>query len=113
MQDVNAIAVFFSMYPKFVYNDKRGVAEEFYRMCDYFAWKKDDAAREEARHAFKEAMVIRFNGLYGTDVTNLESWHKLCVAVHIEPLPMTIVKCKEVSPTQSPRWPFLLIVTRR
>jgi hypothetical protein len=113
MEDSNTIAAFFSMYPKFAYNDKRGVAEEFYRMCDYFSWERDDEAREEARRAFKDAMVIRLNGLYGTNITNIENWHRLCVAVHIEPLPATIVECKEVSPTQIPRWPSLLIVIRR
>ncbi|KAF3049265.1 hypothetical protein E8E11_010136 [Didymella keratinophila] len=96
MEDSNAITAFFSMYPKFVYNDKWGVAEEFYRVCDYLAWKRDDEAREEALYAFKDAMIIRFNGLYGTDITNIKSWHRRCVAVRIKSLPATIVKCKEI-----------------
>lgn len=72
------------------------MAEEFYRMCDFFSWGRDNEEREEAREAFKDAMVIRFNSLYGTDVADLENWHKLCVAVCIEPLPATISECKEV-----------------
>ncbi|KAH7119869.1 hypothetical protein B0J11DRAFT_439442 [Dendryphion nanum] len=82
-------------YPDFAYDDTRGVAEEFYRMCDFFAWGRNDDKREKARQAFKDAMVIRFNGLYGTDISNIENWHKICVAVHIEPLPSTIADCKE------------------
>ena len=95
-QDFNAISDFFSRYPSFAYDSNRGVAEEFYRMCDFFAWDRDADERLEARQAFKDAMVIRFNSLYGTDTSDIGNWHKLCVAVNIEPLPRTIAKCKEV-----------------
>ncbi|KAL6161973.1 hypothetical protein ACJQWK_11985 [Exserohilum turcicum] len=94
-QDSDAISAFFMKYPKFPYDPKRGVAEEFYRMCDFFAWGNDDAEREEARRGFKDAMVIQFNSLYGTDVSNIENWHKLCIALYVEPLPKTIHHCKE------------------
>ncbi|KAF2844096.1 hypothetical protein T440DRAFT_527865, partial [Plenodomus tracheiphilus IPT5] len=93
--DLDAISRFFSQYPTFAYDEGRGLAEEFYRMCDFFDWHRDDEKRKEARQAFKDAMVIRFNGLYGTDVADLENWHKLCTAVCIEPLPATISECKE------------------
>lgn len=79
-----------------MHDDKKDVAEEFYRMCDFFAWGQNDHERNKARQAFKDAMVIRFNGLYGTDIRDIENWHKLCVAVHIEPLPTTVRNCKEV-----------------
>ncbi|KAL6149587.1 hypothetical protein ACJBU6_11131 [Exserohilum turcicum] len=95
-QDSDAISAFFTKYPNFPYDPKRDVAEEFYRMCDFFAWDKDDVEREEARRGFKDAMVIQFNSLYGTDVANIENWHKLCIALYIEPLPETIHDCKEV-----------------
>lgn len=95
-QDLDAISTFFSRYPSFVYDKQRGVAEEFYRMCDFFGWDRDDNERKEARQAFKDAMVIRFNGLYGTDSLDIGNWHKLCIAVSIVPLPATIETCKEV-----------------
>ncbi|KAF2008253.1 hypothetical protein BU24DRAFT_429504 [Aaosphaeria arxii CBS 175.79] len=94
-QDLEAISKFFSHYPKFAYEEERGVAEEFYRMCDFFHWDRDHKDRDKARSAFKDAMVIRFNSLYGIDVADLENWHKLCIAVCIEPLPATISECKE------------------
>lgn len=101
-RDSDAISAFFTKYPDFHYDHKRGVAEEFYRMCDFFAWDKDDEQCKEARRAFKDAMVIQFNSLYGTDVANIENWHKLCVALYIEPLPDTVHHCKEVRSWQSP-----------
>jgi hypothetical protein len=106
-QDLDAISKFFSQYPSFVYKEERGVAEEFYRMCDFFDWDRDDEERKEARQAFKDAMVIRFNGLYGTDINNLENWHKLCVAVCIEPLPATISECKEVCGSNTLSFTFI------
>ena len=65
-------------------------------MCDFFDWDRESDERKGARQAFRDAMVIRFNGLYGTDVHAFENWHKLCVTVHIEPLPPTISECKKV-----------------
>jgi hypothetical protein len=94
---LGAISAFFSQYSEFAYDEKRGVAEEFYRMCNFFAWDHDDEERKEARQAFKDALVIRFNSLYGTDTSHIENWHKLCIAVSIDPLPTTIEACKEVS----------------
>jgi hypothetical protein len=51
-------------------------------MCNFFGWEKDDEERIEAHHAFKDAMVSRFNTLYRTDESDIENWHKLCVAVN-------------------------------
>jgi hypothetical protein len=42
-------------------------------------------------------MVLQFNGLYGTDVSDIENWHKLCIALNSEPLPETVADCKAVS----------------
>jgi hypothetical protein len=89
------------------------VAEEFYRMCDFFDWDRDDEERGEARQAFKDAMVIRFNSLYGTDINDLENWHKLCIAVCIEPLPATIPECKEVCDPDTLWLTFISFMIRR
>jgi hypothetical protein len=66
-------------------------------MCDFFGWDKKDKERREAHQAVKDAMLMRFNALYGTDVFNINNWHKLCVAVDIDPLPQSIKACKAVS----------------
>jgi hypothetical protein len=76
-------------------------------MCDFFDWDRDDEERAEARQAFRDAMVFRFNSLYGTDVNNLDNWHKLCIAVCIEPLPATINECEQVCDLQ-PLWLTLI-----
>jgi hypothetical protein len=65
-------------------------------MCDFFGWEKEDRQRKEARNAFKDAMVLQFNSMYGTNVHEIENWHTLCIALGIEPLPTTIDDCKKV-----------------
>lgn len=93
--DSDPIAAFFAEYPSFDYEEDQGTIEEFYRMCDYFGWDREDEERKQAHRLFKDAMVLRFNELYGTDVSSLENWHKLCIAVDIDPLPQTVEECKE------------------
>jgi hypothetical protein len=79
--------------------------QEFYRMCDFFEWEKDDEEKKSAHEEFKTAMVLTFNALYGTDVNNIESWHKLCVALDINPLPKGLEQCQRVRtpPCNAPR----------
>jgi hypothetical protein len=91
------MASFFAQYPEFDYDQNEPIAKEFYRMCDYFGWEKGDDERDEAHAEFKTAMVLKFNELYGTDTEDIECWHRLCVAVDIDPLPATIKDCKAVS----------------
>lgn len=95
-QEVDAIPAFFAQYPDFTYNDRQAVTDEFYRMCDFFGWERNDVNRRQARQAFKDAMVHHFNSVYGSDVSDIENWHRLCLAVRIETLPLTIAECKEV-----------------
>ena len=64
-------------------------------MCDYFEWDHGDQEREEAYKAFKDALVLEFNDLYGRDVDDIESWRGLCVALEW-PVPKTLSAAKEV-----------------
>ncbi len=66
-------------------------------MCDFFEWNRDDPEREEAHDNFKTAMVQQFNGLYGTEIDDIESWRGLALAVDIFPPPEEINRAKKVS----------------
>ena len=65
-------------------------------MCDFFGWDTHDDERELAHKEFKNAMVHQFNSLYGTNVNDIESWQKLCLALDIVPLPQGIKQCRKV-----------------
>ncbi|KAF2799198.1 hypothetical protein K505DRAFT_346036 [Melanomma pulvis-pyrius CBS 109.77] len=84
----------FRKYPEFNYCKGEPIVQEFYRMCDYFEWEKEDIEKKTAHEDFKTAMVLTFNSLYGTDVDDIDSWHKLCVALDIDPLPEGLKECQ-------------------
>lgn len=65
-------------------------------MCDYFDWDRDDEEKLEARELLKDALTQQFNGIYGTEVEDLESWKGLCRAIGISPIPDELEACREV-----------------
>ena len=81
------LGAFFASFPKFDYHRTAECTQEFYRMCDFFDWHREDSDRQDAHKAFKTALVKQFNALYGTEVDDIESWRGLCRALNIFPLP--------------------------
>lgn len=88
---------FFAQHPAFPYRRNAPSVQEFYRMCDYFNWDRDDFDRQNAHDEFKTALVHQFNSIYGTDVNDVESWRKLCLALDIVPLPNGLEQSRKVS----------------
>ncbi len=95
---VDHLDVFFAQYPAFSYRQNSSSTQEFYRMCDFFDWDRDDPERGEAHDSFKTALVLQFNSLYGTEVDDLQSWRGLSLALEIFPLPEDLKKAKKVNP---------------
>ena len=93
----NHLDSFFAQYPAFVYDQTSSSSEEFYRLCDFFHWDRDDPDREEAHDSFKAALVQQFNSLYGTEADDIESWRGLSLALDIVPLPDDLSEVKKVS----------------
>ena len=60
-------------------------------------WGGYNPNREEAHEAFKDALVKEFNDIYGTDENDINSWHKICVVVGLDPLPDTLEEARDVS----------------
>ena len=87
---------FFAQYPDFPYQREQSSSLEFYRMCDFFNWDRDCCERQEAHEDFKTALVHRFNGVYGTDVNDIEAWRRLYVALDISPLPDNVKNAQQV-----------------
>ncbi|KAI0723361.1 hypothetical protein C8Q76DRAFT_767296 [Earliella scabrosa] len=70
---------------------------QFYNMCDYFGRQRESKAEEKAtaRKQLQDAMVLQFNGMYGTAVNDPKAWQSLCRALEIEPVPDTLKDCRE------------------
>lgn len=95
--NLDFIGSFFAQYLDFDYCKEDSIVEEFYRMYDSFGWEKVDEEKKAAQSGFKTAMVLTFNALYGTNINDIEAWHKLCVALDITPLPNGLKACRSVS----------------
>ena len=89
-------AFFFAQYPAFNYDRDCSSSLEFYRLCDFSDWDRDDPEREEAHEKFKTAMVQQFNSMYGTEIDDIKSWRGLALALGIFPLPNDISRAKKV-----------------
>ena len=87
---------FFSTFPEFNYDNTAPFTKEFYRMCNFFNWSRENPYRNAAREEFRAAMVQEFNSLYGSDVDDLSSWQVLCRVVRINPVPDDIQICRKV-----------------
>jgi hypothetical protein len=90
------LATFFAQYPSFDYDPVQSSSKEFYRMCDFFGWDRDDDERRDAHEGFKIALVQQFNAVYGTDASDIESWEGLCTALNVKPLPGTLEEATKV-----------------
>ena len=95
----DSLDVFFAQiqYHPFRYNRNSPSYEEFFRMCDFFEWRDNSLEKRDARDAFKEALVLQFNSIYGTDENDPESWRKLCLALNVSPLPQGLEAMRDVS----------------
>ncbi|QRW27727.1 ABC transporter [Rhizoctonia solani] len=83
-------------YSSFVYDDSQPVMSEFYRMCDWFGWEKDDEERKEARDRLKDALVQEFNAIYGTDPNSLAAWKSLCLVLNLDNIPNELQACRQL-----------------
>ena len=90
------IEVFFAKHPEFNHNINGQVWDEFNALCVHYKWKDSDIKKDQARHAFKKALVAEFQKLYGTNSKSIQAWKTLCKAIRISPIPDDIKECREV-----------------
>jgi hypothetical protein len=87
---------FFDSYPPFVYDSSSSASSEFYRLCGYFGWDRDDPDRQDAHEAFKDALVKQFNVNFGTNADDLTAWQGLCASLYVNPIPDELAACRKV-----------------
>lgn len=92
----NPLSTFFASFPGFTYVASRPATKEFRRMCKHFGWELNSRPRENARAAFRDALVMEFNEIYGTDKNDIASWHALCRVLAIDPVPVGLPACRKV-----------------
>ncbi|KXN85784.1 hypothetical protein AN958_10842 [Leucoagaricus sp. SymC.cos] len=45
---------------------------------------------------YQDALVLQFNAWYGTDVDDLETWHRVLKIIGVDKLPETVSECKQL-----------------
>ncbi|KAH7909591.1 hypothetical protein BJ138DRAFT_1010527, partial [Hygrophoropsis aurantiaca] len=90
-----ALEDFFGQYSGFNYNPSQSASREFYRLCDFNTWEREDAERQVAYDAFKTALVVQFNHVYGTDEHSLSAWRNLCEVIGVVPIPEGLAACRK------------------
>ncbi|KAF8951641.1 hypothetical protein BDZ97DRAFT_1884932 [Flammula alnicola] len=93
--DAAPLAEFFAQYSMFSYNANNSATTEFYRMCDFFSWERDDHERKDAREGFRNALTKQFNSNYGTNSEDLNAWQALCARLGVSPIPETLKECRQ------------------
>ncbi|KAH6915645.1 hypothetical protein BKA70DRAFT_1092259 [Coprinopsis sp. MPI-PUGE-AT-0042] len=78
----------------FEYNEEEAANSNFYALCEWEDWKRDDPYREEVYAEFKRALVAEFNRKYGVDENDLFVWRLLCERVGILNIPWTVRECR-------------------
>ncbi|KAJ8692425.1 hypothetical protein PTI98_009737 [Pleurotus ostreatus] len=70
-------SAFFANYAGFDYNPENSAIPEFYRLCRFMGWGGYNPDREEAHE------------------NDINSWHKICVVVGLDPLPDTLEEARD------------------
>ena len=89
--------LYFLSYQSFDYDSQRSPAKEFQRLRKHMGWSQHETEGDKAWQAYCSALVQEFNAWYGRDEKNLASWHSLCRAIGINPLPDTCRACRQVT----------------
>jgi hypothetical protein len=96
---------FFRSFPSFPYDAQKSPDASFGKLLSgmrtWHTWNKKNPStwkiyREEVREGYQTALTREFNLWFGTE-DDIESWHALCRAVRIRPLPLTCEDCQSVS----------------
>ncbi|KAJ5939814.1 hypothetical protein N7466_002948 [Penicillium verhagenii] len=87
--------LFFNGFPSFRYDRTLSPATSFQKLIDFHGWDRDDSKYHQARRAYNKALTEELRLWFGSE-KNLDSWHSLCRAVGINPLPKDCKAAKKV-----------------
>jgi hypothetical protein len=96
---------FFRSFPSFPYDAQKSPDASFGKLLSglgtWHTWDGENPItwelyRKEVKEGYQMALTHEFNLWFGTE-DDIESWHALCRAVRIRPLPLTCEDCRSVS----------------
>jgi hypothetical protein len=103
--EVGPLDRFFRSFPSFPYDAQKSPDASFGKLLSglrtWHTWDKKNPStwelyQKEIKEGYQTALTHEFNLWFGTE-DDIESWHALCRAVRIRPLPLTCEDCRSVS----------------
>lgn len=88
---------FFQSFSIFPYNRGLPPAESYKRLRIFYDWRRDDPESRESWRRYQDALREELKVWFGSE-DDLGSWHSLCRAIKIEPLPKNCQACEKVCP---------------
>ncbi|KAF1846454.1 uncharacterized protein K460DRAFT_406657 [Cucurbitaria berberidis CBS 394.84] len=85
---------FFRSFHGFEYDPSLPPSTSFSYLRNHEGWRRGQAASEDAWNRYQEALEGELRMWYGEE-SDLTSWHALCRAIGIEPLPQTCEQCEK------------------
>ncbi|KAI0318925.1 hypothetical protein OF83DRAFT_1113354 [Amylostereum chailletii] len=98
---------FFARYPRFAWDPKEPVSEQFHQLRqEEYRWRRNQhpIETEEERKAretelwteYQDALGQQFAALFGSDENDLEGWQKILRLLQVDPVPATLDDCRKV-----------------
>lgn len=86
---------FFAQYPSFRYDPNLSPSVSYAKLVSFYYWDRKDPEARAARRKYQDALEDEVRLWFGSK-SDLASWHALCRAVGIEPLPQSRHAAREV-----------------
>ncbi|CAG7941449.1 unnamed protein product [Penicillium salamii] len=80
--------IFFAYYTSFKYDPTLPPSVSYAKLVDFYDWDRNDPEARTARREYQNSLEDEVRLWFGSE-SDLASWHSLCRAVGIEPLPRT------------------------
>ncbi|KAJ5551877.1 hypothetical protein N7535_000177 [Penicillium sp. DV-2018c] len=89
--------LFFGSFQGFQYDAKSSPSQVYAQLVMHHGWQKHDENEKSAWERYQSALQEELVLWFGAE-NDLSSWHSLCRAIDIEPLPSTCAQGAKVSP---------------
>lgn len=86
---------FFAKYPSFRYDHNLSPSVSYAKLVKFYGWDRNDPEARTARRKYQDALEDEVRLWFGS-TSDLASWHALCRAVGIEPMPLSCKAGREV-----------------
>ncbi|KAL4888093.1 hypothetical protein BDV59DRAFT_148976 [Aspergillus ambiguus] len=85
---------FFLSFKGFPFDPNLPPSQSYLSLQRFYNWRRGDEDYSQAWDQFQEALSQELKLWFGTE-DDITSWHSLCRAVRIEPLPRTCLECEK------------------